>query len=69
MLIFRSEAHVATWLAGRPGGTTIPITKLAELSKAWWANRLAPDWQPRSREASQAILERLGLTGPFWSLG
>ena len=69
MLIFRSEAHVTTWLAGRPGGTTIPIRKLAELSNAWWETRLAPDWQPRSREASQAILEALGLTGPFWSLG
>ena len=69
MLIFRSEAHVVTWLAGRSGGATIPITKLAQLSKAWWGTRLAPDWQPRSRDASQGILEVLGLTGPFWSLG
>lgn len=69
MLIFRSEAHVTTWLAGRPGGATISVTRLAELAGAWWRTRLDPDWAPRPRDASQAILEGLGLTGPFWSLG
>jgi len=69
MLVFRSEAHVEAWLAGRTRGTTIPITKLAELANAWWGTRLAPDWRPRTREEGQAILDRLGLTGPFWSLG
>ncbi len=69
MLVFRSEAHVTTWLAGRAPGVTIPITRLAELANAWWSSRLAPDWRPRTREESQAILDRLGLTGPFWSLG
>jgi len=69
MLVFRSEAHVAAWLAGRPGGATISIATLAALSEAWWGTRLAPDWQPRTRAEGQAILERLGLTGPFWNLG
>jgi len=69
MLVFRSEDHVARWLAGRSGGATIPITKLAELAEAWWWDRLDPDWQPRSREQNQAILDRLGLTGEFWRLG
>jgi hypothetical protein len=69
MLVFRSEDHVARWLAGRSGGATIPITKLAELAEAWWWDRLDPDWQPHSRERNQAILDRLGLTGDFWRLG
>lgn len=69
MLLFRSEAHVNRWLDGRPAGTTISITKLAELSAAWWSDRLDKDWQPRAREQSQAILDRLGLTGEFWRLG
>ena len=69
MLVFRSEAHVDRWLAGRPPGEVIPITKLAELATAWWGDRLAPDWQPHTREQNQAILERMGLTGPFWRLG
>ena len=69
MLLFRSEAHLDRWLAGRAPGATIPITKLAELAAAWWHDRLSPDWRPRTREQSQAILGRLGLRGPFWSLG
>ena len=69
MLVFRSEAHVTTWLDGRAPGSTIPITRLADLANAWWSSRLSPDWRPRAREESQAILDRLGLTGPFWSLG
>lgn len=69
MLVFRSEAHVNRWLAGRTGGATISITKLAELATAWWSDRVAPDWQPRTREQNQAILDRLGLTGEFWRLG
>ncbi len=68
MLVFRSEAHVVRWLAGRQPGATIPITKLAELAQAWWWDRLSPDWQPHTREQNQAILDDLGLTGPFWQL-
>jgi hypothetical protein len=68
MLVFRSEAHVSAWLAGRPAGATISIGKLAELANAWWSDRLDPAWQPRTREQNQAILGRLGLTGPFWQL-
>lgn len=69
MLIFRSEEHVDRWLAGRPPGAVIPLDTLAALATAWWGTRLAPDWQPRSRAQSQAILDDLGLTDPFWDLG
>lgn len=69
MLLFRSEDHVDRWLAGRAPGATIQITKLAELAEAWWGDRLDPEWRPRTREGNQAILDRLGLTGPFWELG
>jgi hypothetical protein len=69
MLLFRSEDHVHHWLAGRPPGATIPITKLAELAAAWWDDRLAPDWRPHTPEENQAILEAVGLSGPFWRLG
>lgn len=69
MLIFRSEEHVNRWLAGRERGAVIPVTKLAELASAWWADRLAPDWQPHTLEQNQAILDGLGLVGDFWRLG
>ena len=69
MLVFRSEAHVDSWLAGRSPGAMIPIAKIAELGVAWWGDRIAPDWRPHTREQNQAILEGLGLTGSFWRLG
>jgi len=68
MPVFRSEAHVTAWLAGRPAGATIAIAKLAELATAWWSDRLAPDWRPHARAQNQAILDRLGLIGEFWQL-
>ena len=69
MLLFRSEAHVDRWLGERDKGAVVPITKLAELAAAWWTDRLSPDWQPHTREQNQAILDGVGLTGSFWSLG
>jgi hypothetical protein len=68
MLIFRSEAHVQRWLGDRTPGMTITISKLAELSNAWWGDRLSPDWRPHTREQNQAVLDALGLTGEFWRL-
>ena len=68
MNLFRSEEHIARWLGDRPAGATIPVGKLAELAQQWWGDRLSPDWRPRSRVESQAILDRLGLTGDFWRL-
>lgn len=69
MLLFRSEGHITAWLAGREPGATIPVTKLAELAGAWWGDRLDPHWRPHTREQNQAILDGVGLTGPFWKLG
>jgi hypothetical protein len=63
MNLFRSEEHV-----GDRRGAVIPVTKLSELSHAWWGDRLAPDWRPHTREQNAAILERLGLVGEFWQL-
>jgi hypothetical protein len=68
MNLFRSEEHIEGWLGGRKPGATISVTKLSELAHAWWADRLATDWQPRTRQQNQAILESLGLTGEFWRL-
>jgi hypothetical protein len=68
MNLFRSEEHVERWLEmrGYDGGEIIGAGKLCELAYAWWGNRLAPDWRPRTRDEAQAILDALGLTGPFW---
>ena len=68
MNLLRSEEHVERWLGGRESGATISVSKLSELAHAWWDDRIAPDWRPHTREQNAAILERLGLTGPFWQL-
>jgi hypothetical protein len=68
MNLFRSEEHIERWLAGRPPGATIPSQLVCDLARAWWGTRLQPDWRPRTRDESQAILDRLGLSGPFWAL-
>ena len=68
MNLFRSEEHIQRWLGGRSPGATISVTKLSELAHAWWVDRLSDDWQPHTRDQNQAILDRLGLTGPFWRL-
>ena len=68
MLVFRSEDHIMKWLAGRSGGATMPVGKLAELAEAWWWDRLDPIWRPHTRDENQAILDRIGLTGDFWRL-
>ncbi len=69
MLLFRSEAHITAWLDGREPGASVPARQLAELANAWWGDRISPEWRPHTREQNQAILERVGLTGPFWFLG
>ena len=68
MNLFRSEEHIERWLAGREPGETIPVTTLAELAVAWWSDRVSPDWRPHTRADNQAILDRVGLSGPFWQL-
>ena len=68
MNLFRSEEHIARWLGDRPAGATLPVAALAALARDWWGDRLSPDWRPHSPEQNQAILDGLGLTGPFWQL-
>jgi hypothetical protein len=68
MNLFRSEEHVEHWLGTREPGATIAVTTLCELARAWYHDRLAPDWRPHTREQNQAILDSFGLTGEFWRL-
>ena len=44
------------------------MSQLAALARRWYRDRLAADWRPRDREASQALFTAVGLTGPHWTL-
>jgi hypothetical protein len=70
MVFLRSEEHLERWLdaSGREPGASLTAPKLNALARLWWWTRVEPDWRTRTVEESQAILEELGLTGPFWRL-
>ena len=68
MVFLRSEDHLQRWLARHVEGVSFPATTLNALARRWWWNRLDPGWGPRPVDASQAILEEVGLVGPFWQL-
>jgi hypothetical protein len=46
----------------------MPVSQMAALARRWYRDRMSPDWTPRSRDQSQALLAGVGLTGPFWEL-
>ncbi|HUF00909.1 MAG TPA: hypothetical protein VMN35_00660 [Gaiellaceae bacterium] len=70
MVFLRSEEHLERWLAANDWepGATIAAARMNELARSWWWSRLDSGWRPRSVEESQAILDRVGLTGDFWAL-
>lgn len=53
---------------GHPKGAVISPETLWELSKRWWDDRLNLDWQRKSIEERQRILNEVGLTSDFWRL-
>jgi len=61
MRLFRSGEEPTT-------GATVDLGTLQRLAERWYGDRLDPDWRPRTRDQSQAILAEVGLTGEFWEL-
>lgn len=70
MSLFRSEEHVRTWARAnnRSVGAIVPLRQVWQLAKAWYADPRSPDWRPRTRDESQAIIASVGLTSDFWQL-
>ena len=70
MRLFRSEEEIEDWCAvhGRERGAVLTLDRLQRLAAAWYDDRLRPDWRPRTREESQAVLAAVGLDGEFWRL-
>jgi len=55
-----------TGRAARHPGAVISLAQCWELAKRWYDDRLDLGWHRRSPDARQAILNEVGLTGPFW---
>jgi hypothetical protein len=71
MLLFRSEEHVGRWTShgGHSKGATLTPEQGWRLAKAWFEERLSPDWRRRTSDEAQAVFESIGLVGAFWQLG
>jgi hypothetical protein len=70
MLLFRSEQHVDRWCKqwNRPRGGTLTLSQGWRLAKEWYADRLSPDWQPKTVAEAEAAFARIGLMEKFWKL-
>ena len=70
MRLFQSEEHIDRWRAVRdlPLGGTMTPAQCWRLAKAWYADKLSPDWRRKSLDEAEATLAAIGLTDPFWSL-
>lgn len=49
-------------------GATLTPEQGWRLAKAWFEDRLSPDWRRKTPEEAQAVLESIGLVGDFWQL-
>jgi hypothetical protein len=67
MRLFRSEEQVRGEYPAP--GAIFPAAQLWLLARAWYGDRLAPDWGPRTPADSQQVLHEAGLRGSFWRLG
>ena len=45
------------------------IPQAWDLSRAWYGNRLEPDFRRPTIDEARAIFAGVGLTGEFWRLG
>ncbi len=70
MLLFRSEEQIERWCAFRelPRGGTMTPEQAWQLARAWYADKLSPDWRRKTLDEAEATLAAIGLTGPFWRL-
>ena len=70
MLLFRSEEHIDSWYRRRGGatGATFTLNQQWELARAWYSDRMAPDWRRRTPAEAEAEFASIGLTGEFWRL-
>jgi len=71
MLAFRSEAHVERWCESRriSRGTSFSLDQAWQLGRAWYADKLSPDWRRATAEEATAVFAGIGLVGEFWRLG
>jgi len=70
MLAFRSEGHVDAWCETKriSRGATFSLDQAWQLGRAWYADKLSPDWRRATPDEAEAVFAGIGLTGEFWRL-
>jgi hypothetical protein len=70
MLLFRSEEHVTAWSErrGATPGATLTLEQGWRLARAWFHDRLSPEWRRKTPVETEEVFAGIGLTGPFWRL-
>jgi alkylmercury lyase-like protein len=70
MLAFRSEEHVDRWCRSLriPRGASFSLEQAWQLGRAWYSDKLSPDWRRATPDEAEAIFASIGLTGDFWRL-
>jgi hypothetical protein len=70
MLAFRSEAHVDRWCETRriPRGAVLSLDRVWRLGRAWYEDKLSPEWRRATPEEAEGVFASIGLTGDFWRL-
>lgn len=69
MLLFRSEEGIRRWCdeRNREPGAVLTLEQTWALSRAWYGNRLHPEFRGRNAVEAEAVFRSVGLTGAFWS--
>jgi alkylmercury lyase-like protein len=70
MLLFLSDGHVDAWCRsmGMDRGAIFTPSQMWFVAKAWYRNRLGPEWHRFTVQEAQDLFGEAGLTGPFWLL-
>jgi hypothetical protein len=70
MLAFRSEEHLERWCRSRriERGATLTLEQTWQLGRAWYGDKLSPDWRRATPDEAQGVFAEIGLTGDFWRL-
>ncbi len=71
MQLFWSEDDVDEWVArsGHSKGAVFGVEQLWPLAQRWYDDRRELEWRRKSARERQAILDDVGLVGPFWQVG
>lgn len=70
MLLFRGEEHIERWCDQwrQSRGAMLTIEQAWRLAHAWYGNKMDRGWRRATVDETEALLEKLGLSGPFWRL-